>query len=150
MVSDFSQARNEPGAWKPVATVLVSGVAGPLIGLVLLLTGLGVMGGVEKANSNGLLLPFLALNPLMWLLAYFLVGIPAVLAGIAYTVLDRYLPPSVPRVVLAMTTGLVVMVGYWLYVAGGSGSMWLLAGVGAATGSVIAWLTRRWRYRHDA
>lgn len=135
--------------WRPWATLGVTVLLGPQLGMVAFLIPLAVTTGLKDGLEDGLWMLAAVLNPVVWLFPYLIGGIPAAIGGAAFVLLDWYVPPRFPRVAMAIAIGGVATTLFWLAVRTSGGAMSDLLGLGAAgafAAGVTAHLTRRWRY----
>lgn len=146
-------AATEPASrWRPWATIAVSTLAGPLIGVVALLIPFAIAEAAQNGLVAGVSMLAVAAFPFVWVIAFMIGVIPAAIGGMVLVALDRYAPRSVPRILAAALVGGAVTALFWLIFSGGrsqDGSIGWLAAIGAVSGGVCAQLTRRWRYRRN-
>lgn len=138
--------------WRPWQTFVVFAVAGPLLGMLAVATGFAITMGLQIGIKNGSIMLLGGLNPIAWIIAYAIGGVPAAGCGAAFVLIDQQVPPRVPRIALAAATGGMLTAAYWWLAVRDSSSptaeVAALAGAGAFAAGSCAVLTRRWRHRH--
>ena len=144
-------APNDAVRWRPWLTLIVFAVAGPLLGMLAVVAGFAITMGMQIGINTGFMMLLGGLNPIAWIIAYAIGGVPAAGCGAAFVLLDQQVPPRVPRIALAAAIGGILTAAYWWLAVRDSSSptaeVAAFASAGALAAGSCAAITRRWRHR---